>query len=353
MSHSTVRLGGGSEWLRGEGCDVDVVVSSRVRLARNLAGFPFLSKARREDRRQILDLAQRTILQGGLAPEMMWVDLNDVSALERSVLVERHLISKQHAKGEEPRAVAVSSPDERLSIMINEEDHLRLQVIRGGLAIGEAFEHVNDVDDKVEGSVDYAYSARFGYLTACPTNVGTGIRVSVMLHLPGLKLTGEIEKVRRAAKGMSLAVRGFYGEGSEAVGDFYQLSNQTTLGKGEREILQDFSQNIVPKVIEYERLARRSMLDKRKVVLEDRVHRALGTLRHARLLKSEEAMELLSYVRLGVVLGVTGDLSLAGVNELMLLTQPAHLQKLVKAELDQPARRIERATLVRQKLGGC
>jgi protein arginine kinase len=338
--------------LRDDGREGDVVVSSRIRLARNFSGFPFLSRARREDRRQIMHIARRDILEGGLAPQMMWVELNEASALERSVLVERHLISKQHAKGEEPRAVAISNPDEQLSIMVNEEDHLRIQVLRAGLALSDAFEQIDQVDDRIEAMSDYAFSSRFGYLTACPTNVGTGIRVSVMLHLPGLKLAGEIDKVRRAARGMSLAVRGFYGEGSEAVGDFFQVSNQTTLGKTERDLLRDFEQNIIPKVIEYERIARRSLVEKRRVILEDRVHRALGLLRHARLLKAEEAIEALSFVRLGASLGVIPDVDVASVNQLILLTQPAHLQKLLKRELDQAQRRIERANLTRQHLGG-
>lgn len=342
----------GAEWLRPDAPESDVVLSSRVRLARNYAGFPFVGRAKREDRRQILQVARRDIMQGGLCGQILWVDLNEVKPLERSVLVERHLISKQHAKGEEPRAVAVSSPDERLSIMVNEEDHLRIQVIRGGLDLIGAFDQIDEVDDRIESLSDYAFSPRFGYLTACPTNVGTGIRVSVMLHLPGLKLSGELEKVKRAASGMSLAVRGFYGEGSDAVGDFFQLSNQTTLGKNERALTEEFEKQIIPKVVEYERLARRSLLEKRRVILEDRVQRALGTLRHARLLKSEEALEMLSFLRLGVSLQVIEGVEMATVNNLILLTQPAHLQRLAKHDMDQAERRIERARVVRQHLGG-
>jgi protein arginine kinase len=349
-----VTAGGASqaEWLRPDAPESDVVLSSRVRLARNFAGFPFVGRSGREDRRQVLALARKDILEGGVAPHVLWVDMNEITPLERSVLVERHLISKQHAKGDEPRAVAISAPDERLSIMVNEEDHLRIQVIRGGLDLAGAFEQINDVDDKIEALSDFAFSLRFGYLTACPTNVGTGLRTSVMLHLPGLKLSGELEKVKRAAKGMALAVRGFYGEGSDAVGDFFQLSNQTTLGKSEADLLDEFERQIVPKVVEYERLARRSLLEKRRVILEDRVHRALGTLRHARLLKSEEALESLSFLRLGLHLGIVEGVDLATVNNLILLTQPAHLQRVLRKELEQAERRVERATLVRKQLGG-
>ncbi len=348
MTTSTPTIG--AEWL-SNGPDSDVVISSRVRLARNFAGFNFVARSPRAERLQILELAQQRIMGSGIAPSIMWINLTELPPLERSVLVERHLISKQHAKGDEPRAVAISSPDERVAIMVNEEDHLRLQCIRSGLALSEAFAQINDADDRIEANIDYAYSPRFGYLTACPTNVGTGIRVSVMLHLPGLKLTGEIEKVRRAAKGMSLAVRGFYGEGSEAVGDLYQLSNQTTLGKTERSILQEFEGSIIPKVIEYERLARRSLIDRRKALFEDQVFRALGTLRHARLLKADEATMLLGLVRLGVTTGTITGVELRTVNHLLLITQPAHLQKVSRKDLDQAARRVERARVVRQYLG--
>jgi len=327
-------------------------MSSRVRLARNLAGFPFLPKASREDRRQILDITRRNVLDAALAKQVMWVDLADSPTLERQVLVERHLISRQHAKGDEPRAVAVSSPDERLAIMVNEEDHMRIQVMRSGLALSEAFDHIDRVDDSIESRLEYAFSPRFGFLTACPTNVGTGIRVSVMLHLPGLKLAGEIDKVRRAAKGMSLAVRGFYGEGSDAVGDIYQISNQTTLGRTERQVLDDFERQIIPKVIEYERHARRTLIQMRRTLVEDRTHRALGALRSARLLAADEALQLLSLVRLGLMLDLFGDEAptLADVSRLMLLSQPAHLQKATGRTLDQAQRRIARAELVRTQI---
>ncbi len=339
------------EWLEPDGPDGDVVLSSRVRLARNLAGFPFLTKADREDRRHVLDLARQHTLSGDLADQMIWVDLTETTGLERELLVERHLISKQHAKGDEPRAVAISSPDERLAIMVNEEDHLRIQVMRSGLRLSDAFASIDTIDNTLEQCIDFAFCPRFGYLTACPTNVGAGIRVSVMLHLPALKLTGEIEKVRRAAKDMCLAVRGFYGEGSDAVGDLYQISNQTTLGKSEHQILENFECEIIPKIIAYERHARQTLLKKRRLVLEDHAHRALGTLERARLLTADEALQLLSAVRHGLVVGVLKDeANLATIAKLMLLTQPAHLQRAVDKEMNQSKRRIARAQLVREML---
>jgi len=341
-------------------------MSSRVRVARNLAGFPFMTRATHEDRVQVLDLCRRRIMGGEFqraagAERVMWIDLHDVEELEREVLVERHLISRQHARGrlatgtggvESPRAVAVGLPDERVAVMVNEEDQLRIQVIRSGLSLASLLGEIDAVDDALEGGLDYAFHPRFGYLTACPTNVGTGIRFSVMLHLPGLKLTGEIERVKRAAEDMSLAVRGFYGEGSEAAGDFYQVSNQTTLGKSESVLLHEMQREIVPRIVDYERHARRVMMDKRRTVLEDKVHRALGVLRAARLLRAGEAMGLLSHVRLGVVLGLVADVDQRAVNELMLIVHPAHLQRSVGRALSQPERRVERATLVRTRLHG-
>jgi protein arginine kinase len=289
---------------------------------------------------------------------MIWVDLHEAPVLDRSMLVERHLISKQHSKGkpgsgaagEDPRAVAISIPEERLSIMINEEDHLRIQGIRSGLALSAAWRDVDQVDDKLEAGLDYAFSPRFGYLTACPTNVGTGLRMSVMLHLPGLRLTGDIDKVKRAADGMNLAVRGFYGEGSDAVGDLYQLSNQTTLGRTEATILHDLENQIIPRVVEYERESRRDLVSKRRTVLEDQVWRAWGLLTSARLLTTEEAMQALSLVRLGSLLGILQQADQKLVNQLMLLVQPAHLQRVVGKELDQEQRRLARAMLVRGRL---
>jgi len=343
-------LDGAAEWLQPNGPQNDVVISSRVRLARNLAGFPFLTRASREDRRQILEIAKQHALNSALSDRMMFVDLSEASRLERNLLVERHLISKQHAKGDEPRGVGVSTPDERLSIMVNEEDHFRIQSLRAGLALEEAFGQTDGVDDRLEERLEYAFNARFGYLTACPTNVGTGIRVSVMLHLPALKLAGEIDKVRRAAKSMSLAVRGFYGEGSEAIGDIYQLSNQTTLGKTERQIMQDFEREILPQIVEYERKARRRMLAERRTILEDRVHRAVGALTHARLLTAEESLQLLSMVRLGSVMSLLERPALETVMRLMLLTQPAHLQRIAGEALGQAERRVRRADLVRREL---
>lgn len=341
------------EWLRGEGEASDVVLSSRVRLARNLAAVPFGSKSGPAERARSLEMCRDQILMAPLSSRIVWEDLHEATPTKRALLVERHLISKQLSKGRtlaaDPRGVAYSVPDERLSIMVNEEDHLRIQAIRSGLALAAAYREVDQADDLIEAGIEYAFSRRFGYLTACPTNVGTGVRMSVMLHLPALRLSGDIEKVKRAADGLCLAVRGFYGEGSEAVGDLYQLSNQTTLGKKEGEILAQLDGDILPRIVEYERVARRELLAKRRALLEDQVCRAWGLLSSARLLTTEEAMQMLSMARLGALSEILpADVKL--MNALFLLVQPAHLQRAMSKEMDQEQRRVARATLVRAKL---
>jgi len=342
--------GEASGWLRDDGPENDVVLSSRVRLARNLAGYPFLTGASGHQQNELLSRCQQRILDANLSPQILWVDLPQSSRLDRQLLAERHIISQQHSQADHPRGVAVSS-DENMAIMVNEEDHLRIQSLRSGLELESAYMVADEVDNRLEQVLEFAYSSRFGYLTACPTNVGTGIRVSVMLHLPGLKLTGEIEKVRRSAKDMHLAVRGFYGEGTEAMGDLFQVSNQTTLGRNEEQVLEDFGAVVIPQMIEYERAARQALQAKRSAVLDDKVFRALGTLTHARLLGGEDALHLLSYARLGVALGRISDIDLSTINELYLLTQPAHLQKMAGEPLDEPERRELRARFVRQRLG--
>ncbi len=348
LSDLTNRAG---EWLRGSGPMSEIVISSRIRLARNVAGYPFLTKCTRHQRQALEQRVRQTILDANLAPQTLYVDLEQAPQTDRDLLVERHLISKPHAAAEGARGVAVGE-SETISIMVNEEDHLRIQVLRSGLQLEEAWEQINKIDDALESKLDYSFHPRFGYLTACPTNVGTGIRVSVMLHLPALKLTGEIEKVFRAAKDMRLAVRGLYGEGTEATGDFYQISNQTTLGKTEDDIISDFKHLVIPKIIDYEHHARKTLTSDRTIALDDKVCRALGTLRSARLIASEETLQLLSHLRMGVNLGRVKDIDVKTINELFLLTQPAHLQKIQGKKLDGDLRRAARADYIRQRLNG-
>ncbi len=337
-------------WLSDDGPDTDVVMSCRVRLARNIAGFPFVGRANDTQRREILRIAQQVVLSLDLADGMFWVDLTQSSARDRQLLMERHLISRHLAEADFPRAVAVSG-DETLSIMINEEDHLRMQVLGPGLGLGDLMDRIDEVDDAIESRLDFAFSRRCGYLTACPTNVGAGIRLSVMMHLPGLKLTGEIDRLRRAAKDLHLAVRGYYGEGSESAGDFYQVSNQITLGRTEQDLLAEFRDRILPQIIEYEQHARQMLVERNPTLLDDRIHRAVGILRSAHLLGAEEAMKLLSRVRLGIRLKRLHGIDLNRVNHLLLQVQTAYLQKGIGANLNPDQRREARAKLVREALG--
>ncbi len=340
-----------SPWVRESGPHGDVVLSSRVRLARNVAGFPFTNRASDVQRQELLNACRESIFQSPLAERLIWVDLLESSKQDRQILYERHLISRQHSHGQVPRGVVLAT-DESFAIMINEEDHLRIQVIKAGLQLDDVYAKADQIDDLLESRLEPAYSAKLGYLTACPTNVGTGIRVSVMLHLPGLKITGEIEKVRRAARELNLAIRGFYGEGTEAVGDFFQISNQTTLGRTEREILRDFQEGVIPQIIEYEHNARHALAERRSTLLEDRLQRAYGLLTHARLLSSEEAACLLSYLRLGVGMGCIPGVELTTINELFVLIQPAHLQRIAREKFTGDERREFRARFVRERLSG-
>jgi protein arginine kinase len=337
-------------WLHDDGHETDVVMSCRVRLARNIAGFPFVGRSSDAQRQDVVNIAQQIVHTTDLAEGMIWVDLRKATGRDRQLLMERHLISRNLAEADFARAVAVSG-DESLSIMVNEEDHLRMQLLAPGKQLAELVERINAVDDTIETKIDYAFSPRWGYLTACPTNVGTGIRLSVMMHLPALKLTNEIERVRRAAKDLHLAVRGYYGEGSESAGDFYQISNQVTLGRSEAELLREFQERVVPGIVEYEHEARRMLVNRNSTLLDDRVHRALGILRTARLLGAEEAMKLLSRVRLGIHLGRLPDIDIGAVNRLLLQVQTGHLQLHVGVDLSPDQRREARAKLVRQMIG--
>jgi protein arginine kinase len=336
------------EWLRGTGPESDIVISSRIRLARNLAAFHFTNRATPHQKAEIEAFLRDRIGKLELDPQLFYLNVPALSVLDRQFLVERQLISRELAAADGPRGVALA-PKETVSLMVNEEDHLRLQVMRSGFALDEAWQDIDRVDDLLEQRVSYAFSEEFGYLTACPTNVGTGMRASVMLHLPALVLTKQIEKVFRALQKITLAVRGLYGEGSRASGDFYQISNQVTLGKAEPTILSEIRE-VIPQIITYEREARNTLVRETRQALQDRVSRAFGTLCSATMMTSEETMDLLSSVRLGINLGLLDDLTIPTVNELFIHTQPAHLQKLMGASLDGEERNAARARYLRTRL---
>lgn len=338
------------EWLSGAGPEGDIVMSSRIRLARNLSGSPFTGRTTPEEQARVEKLVLEAMDKAKIAKDIRYVEFEEMPSVDKLYLVERHLTSKEHAGGSGKRGIAYT-PDERLSIIVNEEDHLRIQVIKSGLGLEEAWKEMNEIDDSLSGELDFAFSSQYGYLTACPTNTGTGIRVSIMLHLPALAITRQIEKVFHAMNKINLAVRGYYGERTEALGDFYQISNQVTLGKSEEAIVENLH-GVVPQIISYEQKIRETLLVENRHNLEDRIWRAFGTLVYARSISSEETMNLLSAVRMGINLGIIDDLPLDKVNSLFLLAQPAHLQKKEGRTLGPGERDTIRAEMIRTVLDG-
>src|SRR6187200_1848759 len=336
------------EWLRGEGPHHQVVVSSRVRLARNLRNRAFPGWAKKAERTQILELIKPRIEELPEMQEPFSELLQDLSALEKQVLVERHLISREHAQKSVGSGI-VMNRKQTLSVMINEEDHLRMQSIRSGLQLRQAFKLVDKVDSALESKLDFAYDAKLGYLTACPTNVGTGMRASAMLHLPGLVLSKLINQVIQAVNKIGLAVRGLYGEGTEAMGNLFQISNQTTLGEKEDEIISRLNK-VIETIIEKEQDARQVLIQKRPNTLWDQIGRAYGLLTYAHAMSSKEALNLLSVVKLGIDLGAFPEDKRLGIDQLFIETQPAHLQKSTQQKLNAEERDHLRAEIIRERL---
>lgn len=340
-----------SRWTAADGPHADVALSSRIRLARNVEGLPFPQRMTEAQASALIRQVERGVREinlMGLSSKVELYSLADVPALERQVLVDKHLISPQQAQAASGRAVAVSE-DESVSIMVNEEDHLRIQSLASGLQLDAAWRTANLVDDALEQRITYAFDAQLGYLTACPTNVGTGLRASVMMHLPGLVLTQQAGQLFHTLSQVGLAVRGLYGEGTEATGHIFQISNQTTIGKTEEEIIEHLT-GVVQRVIDAEKQARDHLYQEMKVQLEDRIGRSYGILANARILSSEEAMKLLSDVRLGIALGLLSQPTLRTLNELMVAMQPAFLQKAAGKELTPLERDVRRAALIRSHL---
>ncbi len=334
-----------SAWTSGGGEMADVVVSSRARLARNLDGYPFPEHLQPDPAEQVLQRTQGAISE--LGPSWGFFRLQGLSGLDRQVLLEKHLISPQQAQSPARAAIALRD-DEALSVMVNEEDHLRVQAILPGLAAQEALRMALDVDDRLEQNLDFAFAPDRGYLTACPTNVGTGLRLSVMLHLGGLARTQRIQQLVQVLPKLGLAVRGLYGEGTEAIGNLFQISNQITLGQTEEEVAGGIERAAL-EVIEQERQARRLLAENALPEVQDRVHRAYGTLRYARLIGAEEAMTLLSDLRLGTEMGLL-QVPLPLVNELLLVALPGFLSRTLGHELQPAEQRSARANLIRDRL---
>jgi len=340
-----------SRWTEGTGPHPEVVLSSRIRLARNLYDLPFPQRMSDADTEKLLKAAEegvREINLVGFPSKVTLYRLGGTTPLDRQVLVDKHLISPQQAKDAATKAVAISD-DESISIMVNEEDHLRIQVLTPGLQLQEAWRTASQVDDALEQRLQYAFDEQLGYLTACPTNVGTGLRASVMMHLPALVLTQQAGRLFHNLSQLGLVVRGLYGEGTEAAGHIFQISNQTSLGKAEEEIISNL-EAIARTVIDTEAQARQHLYREMRLQIEDRVSRAYGLLSNARVITSEEAMRLLSDVRLGVALGVLPAISYRTLNELMIAMQPAFLQRAEGRELNPLERDVKRAALIRSQL---
>lgn len=339
-----------SSWMSNEGENTDIAMSTRIRLARNLTEFRFPYAFSEDEAMKVDQAVSAVLLDYGeeLHHAFTHINIQETSALAREVLVEKHLISPLLAKGEHPGSVLLSQ-NEELSVMVNEEDHLRIQSLQPGFHLQEAYKKASEVDLLLEKKLPYAFDEKYGYLTSCPTNTGTGMRASVMLHLPALTMSRQIERIVPAISRLGMVVRGSYGEGSEALGNVYQISNQITLGKSEQEILQDL-QNMTEQVIEQERRARKAILDHSPLALEDRIYRSLGVLTHSRLLSTEEAARCLSDVRLGIDLGLIRDMDMSILNELMIFMQPAFLQQYAGEPLQPNERDVARAKLFRERL---
>ena len=337
-----------SEACRRAGPNDRIVLSSRVRLARNLRTFPFPGWAKKSDRLKSLEIIREAVsglsqMEGSFTEAM-----DSLSALDKQILVERHLISREHA-AKTSGSGFVLSRDESLCVMINEEDHLRMQALRPGLQIKQLWQTMDELDSALEQKLDLAFSSRLGYLTACPTNVGTGIRVSAMLHLPGLVLAEQVNQIIQAVNKLGFAVRGLYGEGTEALGNVFQVSNQMTLGEGEVEIVERLSK-VVAQLIEHEENARRKQIEKSPKTVLNHIGRAYGVLANAHSISSKETMNLLSLMRLGIDLGLFPGVERAVVDELFLITQPAHLQKRFTEKLSAEERDLLRADMLRERL---
>lgn len=327
-------------WYLEDGKDSDVVVSSRVRIARNIAGKKFVSTASDEELKDVL----MTIKNSNIDSDLHFINLSDLDELMKNSLVEKRVISRDLLEMKETGILLNDTED--ISIMINEEDHLRIQVMKPGFNLDEALSDAIKVDEKISSKINYAYNDKYGFLTACPTNLGTGLRASVMLHLPALRLTGKIEKVLEVVNKVNLDVRGVYGEGTEAIGDLYQVSNKISLGVTEEEIVENVKL-IVQKLIEQERKAR-EYLKNQGETFEDKIGRTYGNLVYARKMTYSECAKIISIVRLGISMGIITEIDNKKLNKISILTKPATLQKYLKKELSAEERDIERAKVIKQ-----
>ncbi|MFH1776526.1 MAG: protein arginine kinase [Candidatus Omnitrophota bacterium] len=339
-----------SEWLRGTGPNSNIIISSRVRLARNLNKLPFSHWAAKKQQEDTLKLIEPVMLSLNYFKDGIYLLMNKLNSIDRQFLLERHLVSREHIVQTDVKAVCIDK-NEIISVMVNEEDHMRSQVIQSGFNLRSAWDVINNLDKEMERRLNFAFSVDWGYLTACPTNTGTGMRASVMLHLPSLVMTKQINRVLQAIAKLGLTARGLFGEGTEASGNFFQISNSVTMGRSEESIL-DSIERIIRQIIDYEQNARAALLKQNRAGIEDQIWRGFGILKSAHIISSKETIELLSIVRLGVDLEIIKEIDRQTVNQLFILTQPAHLQKLEGKILTQQERDVTRARLIREKLTG-
>lgn len=333
-----------SNWYLQNGKNSDVVISSRVRLARNLIEYNFPNKNLKDESKKVFDKLEE--ITPSLGYGLKFLKLDNIDDVTKISLMEKHLISPDFAMNNKPNKAIIINDDENICIMVNEEDHLRIQVFTAGLELENLVGLIMEIDDKLSEMVDYAYSKKYGYLTACPTNIGTGMRISIMCHLPALTITGNIGKVLRAVNNFGMNIRGIYGEGTESKGDVYQIFNNQSLGLSEKEITKNVK-NVTDKIIEQERLARKN-LEKQPIELEDRVYRSFGVLSNSRKMTTDECRSLLSDVKLGTDLGIITELNDSKIRKIELYTQPGNLQEYVGNNLNSFDRDIKRCEIIKQ-----
>lgn len=333
-----------SKWYIEKGDQGDIVLSTRIRLARNLNEFPFPCRLDAEGRTKVNELVKSAVFEND-SKDFSYIEMKDLSRIQAVSLAERHLISPEFASKKDGSALILSE-DESVSIMLCEEDHIRLQVMKAGLALEEAYDTADKLDSMLDGRLDYAFDERIGYLTQCPTNLGTAMRASVMLHLPALTRCGQISRLANTVSKLGLTIRGAYGEGSRASGDIYQISNQVTLGITEETAIANLK-SIVLQLVAQERAAAAEII--KNPAEEDKIFRALGVLKNARLLSTDEFMELISVVRLGAARGLI-DTELEKINELIVSMQPATISAADETVSGPAARDAARAKAVREAI---
>jgi protein arginine kinase len=336
------------EWLKGQGPDSNIVVSSRIRLARNFEEFYFPIRQPEDDARILFLKVQDGVKKSAVLRELHFFDFAQLSSLQRDFLHERHLVSREFASEPEGRALLLRK-DEVISVMVNEEDHLRIQVIKSGFDLQNTWELANRLDDEFSRHMKYAFTPEMGYLTSCPTNVGTGMRASCMLHLPALIMTKRINRILELLAKLMFTTRGFFGEGTQATGNFFQVSNQMTLGVSEEEVLENLN-GVIRQLKSQELEAREYMYERYRLTLEDKIWRAMGILKNARVITSSEALGYLSLLRLGADMGILKGLDIEPLNNLLITIQPAHLQKVYKKKLSHDDRDAIRSTYIRNRL---